>query len=94
MKQSGSNIGDQHIVSNVNFIFSRLTARFKDDVELIFQYAKYAKECQNFRVLAQVYTRSLTIHPRNVRFVLSHGMIYIILYTNLFDFFLVDSVMA
>ena len=66
MKQSGSNIGDRHIVSNVNFIFSRLTARFKDDVDLVFQYAQYAKECQNFKVLSQVYTKTLTIHPRNV----------------------------
>lgn len=65
-KKLRGGIGDRHIISNINFIFSRMITKYKSDVELVLKHANFAKESGNYPVLSDVFSRALTIHPRNV----------------------------
>ena len=56
--------GDAHIVSNIHFIYQRLLKKFHYPIDVILNYAEFAKEQKSFSVMSRVYAEGLQRHPR------------------------------
>ncbi|KAL7478833.1 hypothetical protein ACHAW6_004587 [Cyclotella cf. meneghiniana] len=56
--------GDAHIVSNIHFLYQRLLKKFHYPLDVILNYADFAKEHKSFHVMSRVYAEGLQHHPR------------------------------
>lgn len=56
--------GDAHILSNIHFVYQRLLKKFHYPVEVILNYAQFAKEHKSFGVMSRVYAEGLQRYPR------------------------------
>ena len=56
--------GDSHIVSNIHFIYQRLLKKFHYPMDVLLNYAEFAKRHKSFSVLGRVYAEGLQRYPR------------------------------
>lgn len=56
--------GDSHIVSNIHFIYQRLLKKFHYPMDVLLNYAEFAKRHKSFSVLSRVYAEGLQRYPR------------------------------
>jgi U3 small nucleolar RNA-associated protein 6 len=56
--------GDSHILSNIHFLYQRLLKKFHYPIDVILNYAEFAKEHKSFNVMSRVYAEGLQRHPR------------------------------
>lgn len=56
--------GDSHIISHIHFLYQRLLKKFHYPVEVIVNYAAFAREHKSFHVMSRVYAEGLQHHPR------------------------------
>jgi hypothetical protein len=56
--------GDAHILSNIHFLYQRLLKKFHYPLDVILNYAEFAKEHKSFNVMSRVYAEGLQRHPR------------------------------
>eukprot|EP00804_Cyclotella_cryptica_P013012 CCRYP_002328-RC/>CCRYP_002328-RC protein AED:0.03 eAED:0.03 QI:542/1/1/1/1/1/3/74/666 len=56
--------GDAHIVSNIHFLYQRLLKKFHYPLDVILNYADFAREHKSFHVMSRVYAEGLQHHPR------------------------------
>ena len=56
--------GDSHIVSNIHFIYQRLLKKFHYPMDVLLNYAEFAKQHKSFSVLSRVYAEGLQRYPR------------------------------
>lgn len=56
--------GDSHILSNIHFLYQRLLKKFHYPMDVILNYAEFAKEHKSFNVMSRVYAEGLQRHPR------------------------------
>lgn len=65
-KEAGSSNGDASIVQHIHFIYSRAIRKWRDDVSLHLEHARFAKKAKSFKQLSRIYTEALQVHPRNI----------------------------
>lgn len=58
--------GDAHIVSNIHFIYQRLLKKFHYPMDVLLNYAEFAKSEKSFKVMSRVYAEGLQRYPREV----------------------------
>jgi len=56
--------GDSHIVSHVHFLYQRTLRKFHHPLDVLLNYAHFARECKSFHVLSRIYAEGLQHHPR------------------------------
>ncbi len=59
--------GDSHIVSHVHFLYQRTLRKFHHPLDVLLNYAHFARECKSFHVLSRIYAEGLQHHPRESR---------------------------
>ncbi|KAL9180303.1 hypothetical protein ACHAXT_008273 [Thalassiosira profunda] len=59
-----SGIGDSHIVSHVHLLYQRTLRKFHHPLDVLLNYAEFAKEHKSFRHLGKIYAEGLQRHPR------------------------------
>ena len=56
--------GDSHVVSHVHFLYQRTLRKFHHPLDVLLNYAHFARECKSFHVLSRIYAEGLQHHPR------------------------------
>ena len=57
--------GDSHIVANIHFVYQRTLKRFHYPLELVLNYAEFAKRHRSLNMLGRIYAEGLQRHPRS-----------------------------
>ncbi len=56
--------GDAHIVSHLHFIYQRTLKKFKYPIDVVLNYAQFARDCKSFHMMSRIYAEGLQHHPR------------------------------
>ena len=56
--------GDAHVISTIHFLYQRLLKKFHYPLDVILNYAEFAKENKSWNVMSRVYAEGLQRHPR------------------------------
>ena len=56
--------GDSHIVSHVHFIYQRTLKKFKYPIDVVLNYAQFARDFKSFHMMSRIYAEGLQHHPR------------------------------
>lgn len=56
--------GDSHILSHVHFLYQRTLKKFHYPLDVMLNYAQFAKDYKSFHMLSRIYAEGLQHHPR------------------------------
>eukprot|EP00984_Skeletonema_dohrnii_P013529 scaffold5596_cov132-Skeletonema_dohrnii-CCMP3373.AAC.9 len=56
--------GDAHIVSHLHFIYQRTLKKFKYPIDVVLNYAQFARDFKSFHMMSRIYAEGLQHHPR------------------------------
>lgn len=56
--------GDAHIVSHIHFIYQRTLKKFKYQIDVVLNYAQFARDFKSFHMMSRIYAEGLQHHPR------------------------------
>ena len=56
--------GDSHILSHVHFLYQRTLKKFHYPLDVLLNYAQFAKDYKSFHMLSRIYAEGLQHHPR------------------------------
>eukprot|EP00986_Skeletonema_menzelii_P006958 scaffold2632_cov124-Skeletonema_menzelii.AAC.6 len=56
--------GDAHIVSHIHFIYQRTLKKFKYPIDVVLNYAQFARDFKSFHMMSRIYAEGLQHHPR------------------------------
>ena len=59
-----SGLGDAHIVSHLHFIYQRTLKKFKYPIDVVLNYAQFARDFKSFHMMSRIYAEGLQHHPR------------------------------
>lgn len=62
--KGSKSIGDKHVRSHINLIWTRTLRKFRSDLSLYMIYADYLDEIKSFHKLSQLFAQALQIFPR------------------------------
>jgi len=63
-KTSGS--GDSHIIRHIHYIYQRTLRKFHYPLDILLNYANFAKDVKSFKHLSRIYAQGIQYHPREV----------------------------
>ena len=63
-KTSGS--GDSHIIRHIHYIYQRTLRKFHYPLDILLNYANFAKDVKSFKHLSRIYAQGIQYHPRVV----------------------------
>jgi len=56
--------GDAHIVSHIHFIYQRTLKKFNYPIDVVLNYAQFARDFKSFHMMSRIYAEGLQHHPR------------------------------
>lgn len=56
--------GDAHIISHLHFIYQRTLKKFKYPIDVVLNYAQFARDNKSFHMMSRIYAEGLQHHPR------------------------------
>ena len=56
--------GDAHIVSHLHFIYQRTLRKFNYPIDVVLNYAQFARDFKSFHHMSRIYAEGLQRHPR------------------------------